>query len=335
MQNCIVIINKNAGSSKKISFEKVEQCLGRDYRYTRCTIPGDELPDFDGFDAVAVCGGHGTLSSILEKIYAKPVTVFYFPVGTLNDKAKAQRYSHLKTNCPSNDKKDGAKPIVVGKCYPAPNAANGQEKAEGEKTDFEQKGKSTTEWQKTDGQSEREKDSTVFSYVFAAGSFTPIGYTSDVKEKQRFGTLAYISKVVKEYRPHRIKAKIVCDDKEFEGEFSLIMFVKSPRCFGFPFNKDFDAESESGHLLAIRSPKHKGALGYIEMFFPFFRAFFIGLKKEREDGTLIFKRVRQGRIELAQSANFCKDGEKFTLNEGVHSIGFEHTKCDFCVIEKF
>ena len=138
MQNCIVIINKNAGSSKKISFEKVEKCLGRDYRYTRCTIPGDELPDFDGFDAVAVCGGDGTLSSILEKIYAKPVTVFYFPVGTLNDKAKAQRYSHLKTNCPANDKKDGAQPIVVGKCYPAPNAANGQQKAEGEKTDFEQ-----------------------------------------------------------------------------------------------------------------------------------------------------------------------------------------------------
>ncbi|UKI21335.1 MAG: acylglycerol kinase family protein [Christensenella sp.] len=67
MQNCLIIINKNAGSSKKISFEKVEKCLGDDYSYKHCTIPDDEIENFSAYDALAVCGGDGTLASILEK----------------------------------------------------------------------------------------------------------------------------------------------------------------------------------------------------------------------------------------------------------------------------
>ena len=40
MKNCLIIINKNAGTSKKISFEKVEKCLGSEYKYEHRTIPG-------------------------------------------------------------------------------------------------------------------------------------------------------------------------------------------------------------------------------------------------------------------------------------------------------
>lgn len=309
MQNCLIIINKNAGSSKKISFGKVEKCLGDDYRYKRCTIPDDEIENFSAYDAVAVCGGDGTLASILEKACDMPLKVFYFPVGTLNDKAKAERYSHLKAKCPScNEEKGKAKPIVVGKC---------------------------ARLIEEDGYITEECDKSLFSYVFAAGSFTPIGYTSDVKEKQKFGALAYVSKVVEEYKPHRIKATIATDKKTYDGEFSLIMFLKSPRCFGFHFNKAYDGESMSGHVLAIRSPKHKGALGYIEMFFPFFRAFFMGLKKERDKGSLIFKKIYSANLTLSEDVDFCKDGEKYMLKKGRYKISFRRSLCDFCVIEKF
>lgn len=92
MKRCLIIINKNAGTSKKINFEKVEKCLGNGYVYTRKTLPDDEISEIKDFEAVAVCGGDGTLGSVLEKVCKQPIDLFYFPVGTLNDKSKAQRY---------------------------------------------------------------------------------------------------------------------------------------------------------------------------------------------------------------------------------------------------
>ena len=97
MKNCLIIINKNAGTSKKISCEKVEKCLGSEYKYEHRTIPGANVDDTYKFDAVAVCGGDGTLGSILNDVHDKPVDLYYFPVGTLNDKAKAQRYEKHKS----------------------------------------------------------------------------------------------------------------------------------------------------------------------------------------------------------------------------------------------
>lgn len=308
MGKCLIIINFSAGSSRKISFEKVEKCLGTRYAYTRVSLPEQEFENADGFDAVAVCGGDGTLASVLQKVYDKPIKVFYFPVGTLNDKAKAVRYSSCKAKCPSCDEIPDTKPIVVGKI-----------------TKLIKDG----EYVLTDC------EENVFTYVLAAGSFTPIGYTSTPQEKKKFGTLAYIAKVVKEYKPYRIKASIICDKKKYEGEFSLIMFVKSPRCFGFKFNKAFDSQSISGHLLAIRAPKHKGALGYIEMFFPFFKAFFIGLKKERDQGQIIFKQVYSATVQSQENIVYCKDGERLEKSSGLYKISFKRTLCDFCVIEKF
>lgn len=308
MKNCLIIINNRAGSSKKISFEKVEKCLGSDYAFTHCTLPQDELPDFFGFDAVAVCGGDGTLSSVLERAYKLPIDVFYFPVGTLNDKAKAQRYSHAKAQCPSCDDKFDGKPVVIGKC-------NSLIK-DGDYVSIDCK-------------------DNVFTYVFAAGSFTPIGYTAKVELKKKLGILAYIGEVLKEYKPHRINATVNCDGKTIDGEFTLLMFVKSPRCFGFRFNRAFNPESTSGHLVAVRAPKHKGALGYVEMFFPFFRIFFMGVKKEIESKSIVFKRVYSATLDLKSDVDFCKDGEKFTAKRGSYKVSFKRSVCNFFVIEKF
>jgi len=296
MKKCLIIINKSAGGSKRVSFEKVEQCLGDTYEYTRRTIPDGPDPNPAGYDAVAVCGGDGTLGSVLGKVYDKPVDVWYFPVGTLNDKAKAERYADTKTVCPSCGGESAHRQIVLGKC--------------GDKGDR------------------------IFAYVFAAGAFTPIGYTASVAVKKKIGVLAYIGRVLEEYKIHRIRATIDCGDKRYEGEFALIMFVKSPRCFGFNFNKAFDPESLSGHLVAIRSPKHDGLLGKIEMFFPFFRTFFIGLKKNH-DGKIIFRNVYKATVTHEEDTVYCRDGEKHVVAKGEHKIKFTRSLCNFNVIEKF
>lgn len=309
MKRCLIIINKNAGTSKKINFEKVEKCLGNGYVYTRKTLPDDEINEIENFEAVAVCGGDGTLGSVLEKVCKQPIDLFYFPVGTLNDKAKAQRYEKHKSVCPGcSDYASSAKPVVYGVC---------------EKILSDGKYKTV------------DCDGDVFAYVFAAGSFTPIGYTSEVKNKQKFGILAYVSQIIKEYKPHRIEAHIRNGKQVHDGEFTLVMFLKSPRCFGFHFNKAFEQDGTSGHLLAVRSPKHNGLLGKIEMFFPFFRAFFIGLKKEKTKGKIVFEKTYSTYLDLKSNVDFCKDGEKQTVSEGEYKVSFKRSICNFTVIEKF
>lgn len=178
-------------------------------------------------------------------------------------------------------------------------------------------------------------DDRVFTYVLAGGAFTDIGYNADEKNKRRFGVLAYVSKVLKSYKINRIKCKVSIVDKgktiDYVGEFNLVMFIKSPRCFGFKFNRAFDEKDEGGHLLLIRSPRHNGILGKIQMFFPFFRVFFLGLKKERED-TIIFKRIDSADIYLSTPIDFCMDGEKCTLF-GAKRLSFVKTDCRLQVID--
>ena len=279
MQSCLIIINKSAGSADKISFDYVKNRMGAGYNFSCHTIPCDGEPDLDKYNALAVCGGDGTLSSILTGVYDKQKDVYYFPYGTLNDKAKTRV---------------GTKHAVVG--------------VVGEDCD------------------------TVFAYVFAAGSFTPIGYNTSVKMKKRFGVLAYLAHVIKEYKIHSIHAKVVADDKIYSGDFTLVMFIKSPRCFGFKFNRAYDEESESGHIVLIRSPKLKGLLGKIEMFFPFFKVFFLGLKKERE-GKIVFKQIRQADLCLQSQTDFCKDGEKVVAS-GNLTVCFQKTKCNLNLMQR-
>ena len=71
------------------------------------------------------------------------------------------------------------------------------------------------------------------------------------------------------------------------------------------------------------------------MFFPFFKAFFLGLKKERARGDLIFEKVYSSKNTLKNDIDFCKDGEKQTLKKSDYKISFAKSVCNFSVIEKF
>ncbi len=154
-----------------------------------------------------------------------------------------------------------------------------------------------------------EADGKLFSYVLAAGTFTPLGYSVGHKIKQRLKAFAYIMRVIKEYKVYRINAEIVADGAEFKGEYTLIMAINSPRCFGFRFNRMY---SEGGDmcLLTIKSPKCRGIFGKIAIFFPFFRSFFIGYSKPHSSSSIEFRSFKELKLSFDSAPVFCADGER-------------------------
>lgn len=370
MPDCLILINRNAGGGKKISADKIKNFLGDGYAYSELDFPCDNEADYKKFDCVAVCGGDGTLSSVMQNLYETGTEIKYFPAGTLNDKAKAKRYADkfhinqakktLTESLPLRGKE--INPEVEAGCEFVENrlskqlTANKNDKSKCAETNFDayeeviekikkpikhpRPSKALTENHAYESKNYNsapivigKAGDKIFTYVLAAGSFTPIGYTAKVKLKQKIGVLAYIGQIVREYKIHRIKARLSADEQSFSGEFTLIMFLKSPRCFGFNFNRDFSENDESGHLIAIRSPKHNGLLGKIEMFFPFFRVFFIGLKKPK-DGKIIFRRVKDAGIKIDEPYTFCNDGEKCEIS-GDSRVTFKRTKCKISIINKY
>lgn len=157
-----------------------------------------------------------------------------------------------------------------------------------------------------------------FSYVCAAGSFTPLGYRADARSKKRSGFFAYLKYVLAEYKIWDIRAKVCADSREIESAFTLIMAINSPTCFKFKFNRLYDPESDSMHLLLIKTPRRRGLLGKIKMFFPFFRAFFVGFNKPYDKKNMLFLPVRSLKIQLENATSFNFDGEHVLLDADVN-----------------
>jgi len=154
----------------------------------------------------------------------------------------------------------------------------------------------------------------VYTYVAAAGSFTPIGYVTSALAKRKVGVLAYLAHVLREYKVHRIGAAFTIDGQSVEGQYTLVMVLKSDRCFGFRFNGLYDESPQNGQILLIKSPKSRGFLGKIAMFFPFFRAFFVGFRREYHSKTMLFRTFNNATMRLEEPTDFDVDGEKVLLS---------------------
>lgn len=162
----------------------------------------------------------------------------------------------------------------------------------------------------------------LFTYVYAAGSFTPIGYVTKVKAKQRWHGLAYLARVLREYRVHRLACTIDADGERYEGTYTLVMFLKSKCCFHFPFNRLYDPDTLSAHMLLVKAPKKDDLWGRIAMFFPFFRAFFVGFGKPKKGKSITFVPVEKVHLKAEAPIHWCVDGEEKVAQE--MDIGFVH-----------
>ncbi|MCH5151620.1 MAG: hypothetical protein J1F65_03055 [Clostridiales bacterium] len=152
----------------------------------------------------------------------------------------------------------------------------------------------------------------LFSYVCAAGSFTEIGYTAKTRAKQIFGSVAYLPEVFKHYKSHQIHAELNVDGVTFEDEYTLLMVLKSHRCFGFRFNKSY-RKHKGLYLLAIKSCGEDNLFNKAKMFFPFFRVFFCGVSKPCCNKQFMLLPFDKLTIDLQEPQDFCVDGEKQRL----------------------
>lgn len=261
MKKCVIIINDMSGNIEHVDDKKLSAVFGSSFEVDTLHMSEQTVfSDFSEYDRIVLCGGDGTLNSILNCTRRDDTEVFYCPYGTLNELATG-----------SSQSKD----------YLLPDVGRAGNK--------------------------------LFSYVFACGIFTPLGYIVKNKHKKKFKALAYITKVVGQYKLYDINATLSVDGKSDEGAYTLIMAIDSPKCFGFHFNKMFKLDDSRLHLLTIKAPKHRGLLGKIKVFFPLFRAFFIGFKKPYRSKTMFFDEFKHLNIDLRQKVDFCADGEKVVM----------------------
>lgn len=153
-----------------------------------------------------------------------------------------------------------------------------------------------------------------FGYVVATGSFTPLGYVVPAEKKRKMGVLAYLLRVVKEYRVWNVPARVTADGKVFSGTYTLIMAIDSARCFGFRFNRLYSPDDGKVHLLLVKSPGKDNLLNRARIFLPLFRAFFLGFGRETERGGIVFKGVKELDIALTSPTVFDVDGDERTFD---------------------
>lgn len=164
-----------------------------------------------------------------------------------------------------------------------------------------------------------------FGYVAAAGSFTPLGYTSSPARKKKLGVFAYILNILREYKVYDIPATITADGKDYRGRYTLIMAIDSERCFGFRFNRLYRADDKAVHLLLIKSPGKDSFVNRVRIFFPLFRAFFVGFGKEKEGKTLVFRRAENLSVTLGGNETFNIDGDAAPMS-GTFTVSVETPK---------
>ena len=155
-----------------------------------------------------------------------------------------------------------------------------------------------------------------FSYVCATGSFTEIGYAAKNDKKKRWKALAYLPQIFRCYQVHDIAAKLDVDGRKFEGNYTLLMVLKSHRCFGFNFNKDYKKTNKT-YLLAVKSFGEDNLKNRIKMFFPFFRIFFCKVKPAIHKNWMLLPFDNLS-VHLGKPQAFCCDGEKRTMSGNLH-----------------
>lgn len=279
LSKCKLIINKMSGNSKSPEQEKDWESLIKE--------------SYDKVDTVYIDAEHNI--NMIDEIGGYDSLAVCGGDGTLNSAINAIKNTHVELiYIPTGTLNDTAKSLCLAKKLSAENKRI----------------------RRVDMGSINE---TMFAYVVAGGTFTPIGYRTKIKNKKRFKVFAYFFEVLREYKICHIKAKVEINGETFEDIYTLMMGINCSRCFGFNFNKLFVHNDGQGQLLLIKAPKGNGLFAKIRLFFPLFRVFFMKMRKEKFGKRLKFITFKKVKFTFEEPQTFTIDGEKILL-EGTVEI---------------
>ena len=154
------------------------------------------------YDCVVALGGDGTLNEVINGIAQKEhrPMVAFLPCGTVNDFARSL---HIPRKLSS-----ALKVITDGYTFKHDIfAINGR----------------------------------YGIYALAFGILTSCSYVTGQENKRRYGWLAYAYEAVRElFRKNRLRMKITCDKKIFDGNYAFALFANSNSVAGIPVNQNAD-----------------------------------------------------------------------------------------------
>lgn len=165
----------------------------------------------NGYDAIVVCGGDGTLKQAVTAIAdlskeERPI-IGYIPMGTVNDSGKS---FGVKGSI-----RQALKVLVKQQVYDIDICKANDE---------------------------------YFTFVAAIGQFTDISYSVPRKRKKYFGRFAYYDVAIKEvFTKRRIQVHLKCDQGEFDFETPFLMCLNGVNVGGFrvnPHNSLFDGKMD-------------------------------------------------------------------------------------------
>lgn len=190
LKKLLLVVNPRSGRAKMRTelLRVVEILSAADYDVTvyPTKAQGDatkkvaSLKEND-YELIVVCGGDGTLNEVITGMMQAKITtkIGYIPSGTLNEWSTGLNISKII--------KDAAKDAVSGKVIPLDIGEFGDK---------------------------------YFSYTASFGAFTSASYSAPQDIKNVLGQAAYLFEGIKSLGNIKpIHLKLVCDEKEIEGDF--------------------------------------------------------------------------------------------------------------------
>ena len=231
MKKCVIIMNPESGKKRKMTTYQGLYDILRNYGYDTEIIftkeKGDAQRIIQAIDKsvslVVSAGGDGTLNEIVagNLLRSKPLTIAPLPLGSTNDVGNMLGLDQDVYNNLDSILKGKAKKIDI--CF---------------------------------------INDTPFVYVACFGDYVDMAYETPRSLKEKYGNIAYVIYGIKQMKnkinSYNIRFKV--DNKEYEGQYSMIFISNSSRIAGQPDLYNDVKLDDNKFEVALANPKTRKEL---------------------------------------------------------------------------
>ena len=142
-----------------------------------------------------------------------------------------------------------------------------------------------------------------FYYVAAFGTCTNVSYSTDQKDKNKYGKLAYYKKGIQELKKMKsYQVSIVTDNEIIKDEFIYGAITNSISIGSFKWFKKNEFKVNDGKFELILIKKPKNFIGLIKIFMSI-------LRKKYDQKNIYYLKTKHLQIDFDRSVDWTLDGE--------------------------